>query len=412
MPRILKSYWYESFLNCVKPHTESPDRFMTWAAYSVLGAVMKRKFYIKDGLYDIYPNQYIVLVSPPGIGKGTAVQFAWSLVRQTTNGSLMANIISDRVTSPRIIQRIADGWNSPPSMVGQQLVLGAKDHSCTIYSTELSILVGASDMMLDFLCESWDRGEYDYDTKNSGSAFIKDMCTSLIGCTVPDFIRNIDRNKNMSIKGGFTSRCLFIYEDVPARSLLHPQPIAHNPQSKKLLDILRNDLLYISQLPGGEYTYSTGAQSIFDKFMLGIKANYKDDSDAVQHFKSRIRAHVFKLAMVTAISRHDALVIDTCDMANAICQVQKALDTIELVFGGSGDSDLAIATGYVQSYVEKVGIASQRDMLRNLYRHMNADTLTRVLYVLTEIGYFVTDTVGKQVVYKRALQSPNGRVKP
>lgn len=416
MPRTLQTYWHEAFLNCVQRHTESPDRFMTWAAYSVLGAVMKRKFYIKDGLYVIYPNQYIVLVSPPGIGKGTAVQFAWSLVRQTQGLSQLANIISDRVTSPRIIQRIADGWNTPPVMVGQQMVVGQKDHSCTIYSTELSVLIGASDQMLDFLCEGWDRNEYDYDTKNSGSAFIKDMCTSLIGCTVPDFIRNIDRNRNMSIKGGFTSRCLFIYEDTPARSLLHPQPIDHNQSSKKMLSMLRDDLLHISQLPGGEFIYTTGAQAVFDKFMISTKATMKEDSEAVQHFKSRVRAHIFKLAMIQAVSRHDKLVIEECDMANSVNQIRKALETLEYVFRGSGDSDLALATGYVQMYVEKVGAASKKDILKNLYRHMDSDTLDRVLLVLTEIEYFVTDSVGKTLLYKRnpsnLYPTPNGKVKP
>lgn len=404
MSRIIKSrYWHEHFLDAVSKHTESPDRFMQWAAFSVLGGVMKRRFFIRDGLFTIYPNQYIVLISPPGIGKGTAIQYTWGLVKQGTGQ--IANMISDRVTAPKIIQRIADGWSAPQVVAGQQLVLGAKDHSCTIYSTELSVLVGASDQMLDFLCEGWDKAEFEYDTKNSGSAFIKNMCLSLIAATVPDFIKNIDKNKNMPIKGGFTSRCLFIYEDRPARWLKRPQPIENNSLSIKMLHDLRNDLAHIATLPGGEYTRTTGADAIFDKFCTDIKMDPGSGSEASQHFKARIRAHILKLCMILAASRHDPLIIDDMDMMTAIFFVKKVLETLDRVFRGCGDSNLALATGHVQTYIEKNGVASRRELLRNLYRHMDADTLDKVLYVLMEIGFLYTSTSGGTQMF---AISPNG----
>ena len=408
MSRLLKKYFHECMLDAVRPHTESPDNFIAWSCFSVIGAVMKRKFFINDGLYTIYPNQYIILVSPPGIGKGTAINFVWHLIREGPPG--MANYIPDRVTAPKIIERIANGWNGAPRAVGQQLVVGPRDHSATIFSTELSQLLGASEQMLDFLCEAWDRGEYDYDTKNSGSAFIKGMCTSLIGATVPDHLRNIDKNRNMSIKGGFTSRCLFIYEETASRFILHPPPLKSNATSVKILDDIKNDISHIAQLPDGEFRYTALAQIHFDKYISATRAvaSANSDSEVVQHFKARIRVHILKLAMVLSMSRNDSRVIDDCDMLNAIAYVDKSLQTLEKVFRGSGDSDLAVATGHVQNYVDKVGAASRKEMLKTLYRHMSADTLDRVLYTLTEIGYFQTVTSGSVQMY-RIFQSPNGK---
>ncbi|HEY4798888.1 MAG TPA: DUF3987 domain-containing protein, partial [Bacteroidia bacterium] len=350
--------------------------------------------FIQEGLYTMYPNQYIVLVAPPGIGKGTAINFVWKINRENSP-NLLANMISDRVTGPRILERIATGWNAAPQMVGGQIVQGSTDHSCTIFSTELSVLLGASDQMLDFLCECWDKNEYDYDTKNSGSAFIKDMSVSLIGATVPDFIRNIDRNKNMSIKGGFTSRCLFIYEEQPSRFILHPPPISTNQKSVKLLADLKNDLDHISNLPGGEYKYSPAAAIHFDRFISSIRTNVNNDSEAVAHFKSRVVAHVLKLAMILAVSSHDDLIINDFDMYNAIECVKTALGTLEKVFRGSGDSNMAAATGYVQAHLEKTGGSSRNAILKALYRHMDPDCLDRILYVLTEIGFCKTSTPAK-----------------
>jgi Protein of unknown function (DUF3987) len=398
MARILKKYYHEAMLECVQLHTNSPDAFITWAAFSVIGGIMKRKFYIKEGTFTIYPNQYIILVAPPAVGKGTAINFNWQIVRDSAP-NYIANLISDRVTAPKIIERIAAGWNTAPSIIGGQIKQGASDHSCTIYSTELSILIGASDQMFDFLCECWDRYDYEYDTKNSGSAFIKDMATSLVAGTVPDFIRHIDRNRNMTIKGGFTSRCLFIYEDKPARFLLHPPPIDSNPQSKALLAALANDARHIASLPGGEFKYSPEALILYDNFMTSSMMYTKDDSEAVSHFKGRMGVHISKLAMVLAISRADTLIISQVDMANAITYVKKALQTLEKVFRGSGNSNLAEATGYVQDYLDRTGGASKRELLSALHRHMDADTLDRILYVLTEIQYCQKTTKGSQPMY-------------
>jgi hypothetical protein len=259
MARLLPKgrYWHEAMQDCARLHTNAPDSFMAWAAFSVIGAVMKRKFFIQEGTFTIYPNQYIVLVAPPSVGKGTAINFNWKIVRDSAP-NYIANMISDRVTGPRILERIAKGWNSSPQIIstpgGVQVVQGSVDHSCTIFSTELSILLGASDQMIDFLCECWDRTDgYEYDTKNSGSAMIKDQAVSLIAGTVPDFIRHIDRDRRMTIKGGFTSRCLFVYEDHPARMILHPPHVSKNKVSQALLDKLKNDAEHISNLPGGEF---------------------------------------------------------------------------------------------------------------------------------------------------------------
>lgn len=411
MARLLKKYWHEVMQDCVKPHTNAPDSFIAWAAFSVIGAVMKRKFFIQEGTYTIYPNQYIVLVAPPSVGKGTAINFNWKIVRDS-GPNFIANMIPDRVTGPRILERIAAGWNSAPQIInaagGAQVIQGSSDHSCTIFSTELSILLGASDQMIDFLCECWDRTDgYEYDTKNSGSAFIKDQAVSLIGGTVPDFIRHIDRNRNMTIKGGFTSRCLFVYEDKPARFILHPPPVSKNKSSQALLDALKNDALHISSLPGGEFTYSTAALMRFDNYMTAAMMNTRDDTEAVAHFKGRMSVHISKLAMVLAISREDTLVISEMDMIKAIHFVDGALKTIEKVFRGAGDSNMAEATGRIQEYLEKVGVASRRELLRNLHRHIDPDTMDRILFVLVEIGFCIkTTTQGSTQMFRVAPKNP------
>lgn len=394
----------------MQKHSDAPDRFFAWTSFALLGAVMKRKFFIKSGTYTIYPNQFIILISPPGVGKGTTINALQDIADRCGN---LLNIVKDRVTAPKIMQRIADGWATAPVFVGQQLSVGKKEHSCLILSTELSMLITASDNMLDFLCEGWDRHKYEYDTKNAGSSFIEGMCLSLLGATVPDFIQNIDKNRAMPIRGGFTSRCLFIFEDSPSRTLLHPPPLGADPVSKANLDALEADLKHIASLAGGEFTLSKRALNIYDRFILTEKSTMKDDTDAVQYFKSRMEAHILKLSMILALSKHDHLVIEEADMLEALCHIKIVLSNIEKVFRGSGDSDLAVAASHVYNYVEKKGGVSKRDILKHLYRHVDPDTLDRVLYTMTEIGSFKTVTSGRVTLYQLANHtSSNGKVKP
>lgn len=401
MPRQLKISIYDALLKAASPHTECPDRFLLWSAFSIIGASLKNRVYITDGLFTLYPNQYIILVSPPGIGKGTAINFAWGIVKDT-KPNYIANMISDRVTAPRILERIATGWNSnvPQIVNGQVLIGGTLDHTCTIYSTELRVLVNASDWMLEFLCESWDRNSYDYDTKNKGSSIITDMCTSLIGGTVPDYIRGIDKDSDISIKGGFTSRCLFIFEDTQSKYLPFPPPIKSNNQSTAIVADIKNDLEHISRNLKGEYTYNTEARLKFENFLKPIRTGNIDDSEPVANFKSRVRSHTLKLAMVIAASYKDVLVIDGFDMDNAIFHMKQVLKDLVKVFRGSGESELAYPLARVQAFLEKTGVASKRDMVKHLHRHMTVETLDRILYTLEEMGFCSIVTKGKTTLFK------------
>lgn len=400
MPRQLNVPWYSAFVECTLPHTECPKSFLYWSAFSVLGGVLKRNVYFKDGLYTIFPNQFIILTSPPGIGKGTAINFAWSLVKDDNISTYkLANTISDRVTAPRILQRIAEGWPSKPTIINNQAVMATRDHSATIFSTELRVLVTASDWMLEFLCESWDRYSYDYDTKNMGSSIIKDMCTSLIGGTVPDYIRGMERDVDASVAGGFTSRCLFIFEDKKSKDLPFAQPIQNNKKSKDLYDKLRNDLRHIATLEG-EVKLSTDAEIAFRNYYPTMSPQ-PDDSDAILNFKSRAKSHILKMCMVLCVARSDGLIVSGQDMKDSIFMISQVKHRLDRVFRGMGASQLAQPLALVQGAIEKYGLVTKVELIRALNRHMTPETLDRVLYVLTTINFCSEQRVGNKVYFKQ-----------
>ena len=411
MPRKLVQPWYKSFVEATFPHTEAPKNYLLWSAFSVLGGALKNHVYFKDGLFTLYPNQYIILTGPPSIGKGTAINYAWSLVKDGKAAYPLANTISDRVTAPRILQRIAEGWPLPPAVsTGGQVITSLREYTCTLFSTELRVLITASDWMLEFLCESWDRNSYDYDTKNQGSSIIKNMCTSLIGGTVPDYIRGMEKDVDSSVAGGFSSRCLFIFEDKKSKELPFAEPIEDNAKSFDLYQKLKEDLIYIAQNLRGQYKMNVDADIAFRNFYPSISP-LPDDSDAMLNFKGRMKAHIIKIAMVLSAASKDDLVITGSNIKDAIFLIDSIRRQLDRVFRGMGSSRLADATGRVQLCIEKYSMVTRRELLRALHRHIMPDDLDRVLMILESIGAVSIIKHGTTVYYappKTKVPNPTG----
>src|ERR1700735_385497 len=191
MSRVLKESWHEAFFKCVSPYTDAPDNYITWAGISLISAALKNNVSFKLGTYTLYPNQFIILVGPPGVGKGTAMNIAMDLADEIKPNSVV-NTLTDRITAEKIIERIADGWPKAPTVNTStgQLVIGQNDHTCWLLSEEIRVLLGASEWMLTMLETAWSQKKFAYQTKTSGSKFIDDMCCSLLGASVPDFLRN------------------------------------------------------------------------------------------------------------------------------------------------------------------------------------------------------------------------------
>jgi hypothetical protein len=259
--------------------------------------------------------------------------------------------------------------------------------------------------MLEFLEEAWSKTTYEYQTKNKGNVAIDNMCCSLLAASVPDFLRNVNREAHMVITGGFSSRCLFIYAENPSKDLPFPEPLKKNLKSKALYDNLVLDLQEIGTLRG-EFVIDTAARLRFEAFLrLNRAASSKDDSEAVANFRARIKAHILKLAMIFSVSRDNTLHISEMDMINAIAEIQKILVSLIKLFRGAGEGMDAAVTARVQDFIEKYGRVSKKEIFKALHRHLNSpEALDRILYVLEAIGYCNVVNSNKMTFYQPAAK--------
>jgi hypothetical protein len=384
--------WIIDYTNTVNKISESPIAYNTWSAISVIGAVLKDNVWINRGLYKVFPNQYIVLVGPPGVGKGNAIHPAHHFVKNPPSNIPLANYIQDRVTAPKLAEILATGFPRI-ALSSNGSLIGAKEATCILQASELASLINSSDWMSTFLCDTWDRNEYTYDTKTKGKSTIKNMCVSLVGACVPDFVRSMNRNGNEAVNNGFTARTIFVFANDKSQSIVWPKAIDLALNSK-----LSNDLQMISRLHG-EFCLEPVAQVIFEQKYVSITTDERD-SDVIKNFKSRQPIHILKVAMALSAASSDSLVITQWDMQTAIVFVDGILATLDICFRGVGDSPLAEAIGRVLTYMERKKICSKKDMLRDNLRHVSPDDLEKVLAALLNCGYIQEVPSGRIKLYK------------
>ena len=239
--REIKTSWILEYSERLNQISEAPAAYNVWSAISMIGAVLKNYVWVDRGTYQIFPNQYIVLIGPPGVGKGSAMHPAHDYAKKHTPA--LANYMNDRLTAPKILDKLANG-----PVIAQMVngVMAMKvDSSAILYSTELSAFLSGSDWMIPFLCATWDQGSFDYETKNSGNSIIKNMCVSLMAGCVPDFIRSLNRpgKPETAISGGFTARAIFVFASDKSKSIVWPQGFTSTPEGKKLDAELKRDLI-------------------------------------------------------------------------------------------------------------------------------------------------------------------------
>jgi hypothetical protein len=326
----------------------------------------------------VFPNQYIVFVGPPGVGKGNAIHPAHNFVRCPPNNVPLANYIQDRITPASLVEKLAAGF--PKITINSNGSLqGTMDSTCVLHASELASLVGSTDWMSTFLCDAWDRSEFTYDTKNKGKAPIKNMCVSLIGACVPSFIRSINKNGHEAINNGFTARTIFIFAEEKSQSVVWPKSLDATFTAK-----LNNDLQMISRLHG-EFFFEPAAQVVFEREYNSIRVD-ESDSDVIRNFKARQPVHILKVAMALSAAQSDTLIITQWAMETAIIFVTGVLVTLDKCFRGVGDSILAPTIARIQTFIEKRKVCSKVDIIRANLQHVHPNDLETVLIMLLSCG--------------------------
>ena len=333
MARKLKN-WLLAYRDYTE-QTESPEMFHIWCGLSALSASTQRKVYIDRSYFQIYPNLYVVIVSPPGsCRKSSAMSYARSLLDQVPE----INIESNKMTPQALIKSLssqplkqATTKTTAKSQKGVQL---KKVCATILWSSEFSVTLGSDANqtgMLSLLTDLFDcPNSWKYETLSRGREVLSNVFLGILGATTPDWLSTSIPTD--AIGGGFTSRIIFVSQSRRRRN--NPWP-KMSPKLLALRDALVHDLLEIAQLEG-PMKITKEAEEFYDHWYNALDPHYMDER--FWGYVERKPVHLLKVAMLISLSFSNSMLIKVSYLEMALELLARVEARMPEAFKGAGTS--------------------------------------------------------------------------
>lgn len=269
----------------------TPEVFRTWGAIALVAGALERGVYMKLYGKKLYPNQYIALIAPPGIGKSTVI----SEIHAMWARAGVFNVGPTSLTAAGLLDQVREGMTNSNRGRAE---LGCP---CIIAAPELGTLIPAHDTkFLNILNDLYDCGDkVEWRTRTNGLTGLDYPHIHIIGGTQPKFLGEILPEQAWGM--GFTSRLMLIYSSEKIRKSL--RETIH--KDKKLFQKIVGDLQVIAELRNREVTWDDEAFDALDAWHMTDFEPIPDHSRLQSYIPRRI-THLCKIVMaITAAKSND-----------------------------------------------------------------------------------------------------------
>lgn len=296
--------WVDGFIQYTENIT-SPPLFRKWAAIGAIAGALERKVWVKSLGSKLYPNFYIVLVAPPGVGK---TEVTWR-VRALWEDLEEHKIAATSVTKASLIDELADANRR---IMTQDVTNPVENfNSLLLCINELGVLLPAYENdFMNTLTDLWDCKHYSEPRRTSKLEIdIDKPQLNLIAACTPSYLMHV--LPEGAWDQGFLSRTMLIYSgDRQLRSLF-----AETDEDEGELDTLKEQLNTLANLYG-EIKFTAESAALMDRFHLS-DGNPKPEHPKLISYTIRRTVHLLKLCMVASVSRSDELIVRPEDFQRA-----------------------------------------------------------------------------------------------
>lgn len=146
----------------------SPDIFRLWAGISLVSGALERRVWLQNSQGSVFPNFYILLVAPPGVGKQVIdrVKDLWRDVCEPGTKIPAFHVAPDSMTKASLIDTIAKSkrMHLPPTGGPQH------HHALLVPAEEFSVLLPAYDMeYIGTLNALWNNKASHHEVRRTGA---------------------------------------------------------------------------------------------------------------------------------------------------------------------------------------------------------------------------------------------------
>lgn len=305
--------WIEGFIQYTED-TSSPLLFRKWGGISAVAGALERKVWIRTARSNLYPNLYVILVAPPGIGK---TEITWR-VREFWEHLEDHKIAATSVTKASLIDELAAAdrrW-----ITGDPMNPVDSFNSLLLCVNEFGVFLPSYESeFMNTLTDLWDGKHYSERrrSKNLEIRIDRPQLNMLSATTPSYFMETIPEG---AWDQGFMSRTMLIYSgDRRIKSLF-----GEDEEDLALKKLLQEQLERIASFYG-EIRFQREAAEAFDHFhkTMGDPA---PDHPKLLSYSVRRPVHLLKLGMISAVSRLAASKTAKPEITIYMEDFQRALD--------------------------------------------------------------------------------------
>jgi len=369
------NYWslYDKWSRSSEGRNETSVLANRWSSLTILSALLERRVWIKQGMFNIYPNMYVQLLGEPSSKKSTAIKTAKKLLKMTGYD----NFSSEKTTMEAFLQGLHDmtfeGFDvngylkaegSAHDILDIDTVLdnignfdnkkkltGASKHKMLKKLAETLIPVHcmiAADEFMDFIGRGniefisllgtlwdWDDGVYDKQITSRASTYANNPLINILSGNTPD---NFALTFPPEIQGqGFFARILLIHV------------VSTGRQIPKMYEPTQEDTDALLEFIADIYNTCQGELEISDELwhVIGeIYTTWKPIQDVrFARYSGRRQTHFLKLVMLMTVSRCSMeVILDDIIMANTILSYAESIMPLAMGEFGRGKSSNLINT--------------------------------------------------------------------
>ncbi len=342
---------------------EPPKPYQKWMGILTLAVAAGHRVWLQEANLKIWPNLYVVLVGPSGIGKGQAMREALPFLQATGT-----KISPDKITIPKLTKVLSDSAINDAEIGLYTPYL--------IWAEELPSFLGLdayrsgklADLTTLYDCaERWESG-----TKHQGDDVISQpyICMGAGSTTSGIF----DVLPPQSVGQGFTSRLLYIHAGGYTRR------VAEKPWTEdfhgKLRKALLHDIQIISKIRGA-MKFSDLARILWNDYYMNRPLPPEEYGDErMQGYAARKPFYAKKLALLLALSEAPppgsvhSMVVEAHHIERALTLLEDVDKSMVEVYGEMVNStSISHYSKVVRFLLKELGMEAQRSTLRRKFAY-------------------------------------------
>lgn len=415
-----KPFWSPDVFDCFLPRTrgfvndfvlslrghEVPVAFSLWSALVALSTALKRETWLKwSDDNPLYPNVYLILVSPAGMAKKSVpISLASESLEEMKDYFTDANVLSmkqinifrDKITGEGIAKflskkmrplhvNLVDATGKPRRNGSGSVETYERCAEVLLVAPELGTMLSQAKYNADLittLTKLYDtESRFEATTSGGGQKRLPRPFACLLGGTNPAALR--DSIPKTAVDEGFISRLVLCYQPRAAQPYHRPRSVGI-PRKE-----IASRLAWIAQNTAGQWDLSPEADAFYEKWYNRMYNHY-DTLRFHASQRSRFGIHVLKAALLLSAQEYkDHLqkknrLIQLPEIKLAISLVEMTMETAVPLIEETEANPVQRMQIRVFNYIKEKHIVDRKTLLQNA--HITASEATATISDLFQAG--------------------------